>query len=112
MLATLFIIIGCTPLQLRKNSLNISHGQTKQEVLKFLGPPGNRQFQGKHEAWQWCETDYSGFAGDDYLIVWFFESKVTGISTYKNTLYGSCEKFYRTIRWEDAPDQTIEIRNR
>lgn len=103
---------GCAPSQLMNKSLMINAGQTKEDVLKILGNPGNRQFQGKDEAWQWCETDYSGFAGDDYLVVWFYEGKVTGITTYKNTRYGNCEMFYRTVNWQDAPDRTIEIRNR
>lgn len=103
---------GCAPSQLMNKSLMINAGQTKEDVLKIIGNPGNRQFQGKDEAWQWCETDYSGFAGDDYLVVWFYEGKVTGITTYKNTRYGNCEMFYRTVNWQDAPDRTIEIRNR
>jgi hypothetical protein len=49
----LFFSYGCSaPSQLMKKSLMINAGQTKEEVLKIIGNPGNRQFKGKDEAWQ------------------------------------------------------------
>lgn len=105
-------LVACAAPQLIANSVEISPGQTKQDVVKILGPPENRQFQGRNEAWQYCETDMTGFSGDDYVVVWFFDGVVTGMNNYKNTLIGGCEMFFRDIRWEDAPDSTIEIRVR
>jgi hypothetical protein len=106
----LLTLSACGSSQLMTESLKISQGQTKDEVLSLLGPPGNRQFQGKDEAWQWCST---GMSTDDFLVVWFYDGYVTGITTYKNSIgFGSCDQFYRTVRWEDAPDRTIEIRKR
>ena len=77
-----------------------------------MGTPKDRQFQGKSEAWQYCATDYSGFGADQYIVVWFYEGKVFGMTSYKNHMVGNCESFFRTIKWEDAPDRSIEFRNR
>lgn len=104
------ILCGCSSGELMKQSLMITPGQSKEDVLSFLGPPGNRQFQGKDEAWQWCST---GMSTDDFLVVWFYDNLVTGITSYNNSQgYGDCGQFYRTIKWEDAPDRSIEIRKR
>lgn len=100
--------ISCGSSALMEDSIKINAGQSKEKVLKIMGVPGNRQFEGKNEAWQYCSTDYVGFTGDDYIVVWFYDGKVTGVTTYKNTQIGSCEMFYKTIRWEDKPDIIIE----
>ena len=107
---SLSLLFSCGGAQLMEKSLMINPGQSKQEVIKALGTPGNRQFNGKDEAWQWCAT---GMSTDDFLVVWFYDGKVTGITTYKSSQgFGSCDQFYRTVRWQDAPDRKIEIRNR
>jgi hypothetical protein len=109
----LILFIGCVaPHIVMSKSIGINQGQSKDEVLKIMGNPGNRQFKGNNEAWQWCETDQVGFSGDDYVVVWFYDGKVTGVTTYKNTQIGNCEMFFRTINWEDAPDKIIEHRIR
>jgi len=110
----LFIFVGCaalTPHILQQKTIKIELGQSMTDVQTILGTPQNRQFSGRNEAWQYCETSY-GPAGDDYVIVWFFDSKVTGITTYKNYETGFCESFFRTIQWEDAPNNVIEHRIR
>ena len=85
---------------------------TAEEVRISMGEPQNRQFQGENEAWQYCSTDYSGFEADHYVLIWLYKGTVTGMQTYRNTLYGSCESFFRTVDWEEAPDVSIEIRNK
>jgi hypothetical protein len=110
-ISCLFFIYGCSG-GLTEDSLRINPGQSKNQVLKIMGPPGNRQFEGKDEAWQYCQTDYVGFSGDDYVVVWFYDGVVTGLTTYKNYLIGDCSAFYKSVRWEDKPDVTIEHRKR
>ncbi len=102
-----YISCGTTQGLSRKQNL-LSPGQTREEVTKILGVPGNKQFEGKNEAWQYCQT---GFSSDSFVIVWFFDGKVTGMNTYNNSGTGSCTKFFRTINWQNAPDRIIEFRN-
>lgn len=106
---------GCAALAphvLQGKAVNVQPDQTREEVTAILGPPQNRQFKGQDEAWQYCETSYSGAAGDDYVIVWFNQGRATGTTTYKNHKYGFCESHFKTIRWEEAPDARIEHRIR
>ncbi len=103
-----FAFIGCSSTKLIEQSFTINAGQSKKTVLKILGIPGNREFNGNIEAWQWCSN---GYHTDDFLVVWFYKSKVTGVTTYKNDssiFLGSCDNFYRTVYWEDAPDVKTE----
>ena len=113
LIGTFLVLLNCAvlaPHVLRESSVKIEPNQSKDDVLAILGTPKNRQFEGNNEAWQYCETSYTSSAGDDYLTVWFFKGTVTGITTYKNHNYGSCESFFKTIRWEDAPKIIIENR--
>jgi hypothetical protein len=114
LLISLFLLLlFCAPSgQLQKNSLALSPGSTKEDVVKALGTPQNRQFQGLDEAWQYCETDYSGFSGDNMLVVWLYDGKVTGIQTYKNYLLGNCKDGFKEVKWESAPSRIIETRKR
>ena len=95
-----------------KNSAIIKAGMSDDELRETVGEPQNRQFEGKNEAWQYCSTDYSGFEADHYVLVWLADNIVTGMQTYRNTLYGTCESFFRTVNWEEAPDTSIEFRER
>ena len=95
-----------------KKSVLINAGDSKEQVLKIMGPPDDRQFKGKDEAWQYCQTG-AGFGYHDYRIIWFYNEKVTGINSYKSTRPGvSCVTDIKAVRWEDAPDRAIEIRER
>ena len=89
----------------------IAPGMSKKEVLGILDAPGNRQFKGKDEAWQYCQTSVWGTT-DKYAVVWFFDGKVTGMNTYQQSGIGMCETFFKTVNWENAPDHTIEFRER
>lgn len=107
---SLTIFFGCTNTKLASKANAIEPGQTKEQVLKILGTPGDKQFNGKDQAWQYCST---GIGGDKYVVVWFYDATVTGMTTYTNNVgEGNCDKFYKRIDWQSAPDRTIEIRNR
>jgi len=95
-----------------KNSARIRSGMSAWDLRRVMGEPQNRQFQGENEAWQYCATDHSGIEADNYVLVWLFNGVVSGMQTYRNTRFGMCESFFRTINWEDAPDTTIELRQR
>jgi len=77
-----------------------------------MGTPDDRQFKGDNEAWQYCQTG-AGFGYHDYRVIWFYKGKVAGINSYKSTRpASSCVSDIKQINWEDAPDVSLEIRNR
>jgi len=103
-----FFLSACAN-QLMKKSILLEPGMTKEELVANLGPPGNRQFKGNKEAWQYCET---GGMVDDYVVVWLVHGKVAGTQSYNNSRPGFCSSFFRTVNWEEAPDAVIEFRDR
>jgi hypothetical protein len=97
---------------LEKKSALINPGDQKAQVLAVMGPPQDRQFRDKNEVWQYCVTG-AGFGYHDYRMVWFYDGRVTGITSYKDsTPASSCQGHFKAVNWEEAPDKTIEIRNR
>ena len=102
-------IAGCG--SLAKKSVLINAGDNKESVLEVMGKPDDRQFKGHNEAWQYCEND-AGFGYDDYRIIWLYEGKVTGVTSYKNSEFGSCAGYFKEIKWNEAPDTAIEVRHR
>lgn len=103
-------VVSCGTLE--HKSILINAGDDKAAVLNVMGTPRDRQFSANAEAWQYCKSA-TGFY--DYRIVWFRDDKVTGVTSYKRTPHMgelSCAGRLESIRWEDAPDATIEVRNR
>jgi len=93
-----YVASGCTNTKLATKANAIEPGQTKQDVIKILGTPGDKQFNDKNEAWQYCST---GIGGDKFVVVWFYDAIVTGMTTYTNNLgVGNCDKFYKRIDWQ------------
>ena len=112
--ALVLLLQGCVSQSgVVKNSSSIKSGMSPEQLRQVMGEPQNRQFRGKNEAWQYCATDYTGFEGaDQYILVWLSDGVVSGMQSYRNTLHGTCESFFRTVKWDEAPDRTIEIRQR
>jgi len=104
MLATVVAIgslVACGTLQ--KKAMQINPGDDKNQVLAVMGAPGDRQFLGDDEVWQYCQTG-AGFGYHDFRMVWFYRGKVTGITSYKDyTPASGCSGHFKTVRWEDAP---------
>ena len=106
----ILILTGCGSLE--KKSILVSNGDSKADVVKIMGAPDDRQLKGINEAWQYCQTG-AGFGYHDYRIFWFYNSKVTGINSYKSSRAGtSCMTSIREVNWEEAPDVSVEIRVR
>jgi hypothetical protein len=104
------LVTGCGSME--RKAVLINPGDDKAAVLKVMGTPRDRQFKDSNEAWQYCQSAPGYY---DYRIVWFHSGEVTGISSYKKPAYmGSltCAGQLESVRWEDAPDTTIEVRNR
>lgn len=110
-LILLVALAGCAThgtQELREKSILINPGMPKAGVADILGAPGNRQFDGKNEAWQ-----YKGYGmmEDDLHVVWFYDGVVVGYTaeSSKDLPFGYD---YKRINWEDAPDFTLEKRTR
>ncbi len=103
-----FLIQSCGTLD--NKTILIDSGDPKEKVIEILGLPYDRQFQVNREAWQYCVSG-AGLGYNDHKIIWFTDNKVTGITTYRTHRSG-CTGAVKTIRWEDAPDYTVEVRNR
>ncbi|MAF91164.1 MAG: hypothetical protein CL674_14545 [Bdellovibrionaceae bacterium] len=110
LLISLFLV-SCASSSLSKKTALISNGDSKQTVMNLMGPPENRQMKQEKEAWQYCETNFNQY---QFLVIWLEDSKVSGISTYikGGRPFSFCTSNFNSIRWEDAPDTTIEVRNR
>lgn len=94
--------------ELREKAVMIDLGMEKSDVVGILGAPGNRQFEGKNEAWQ-----YKGYGliEDDLHVVWFYDGEVVGYTaeSSKDLPFGFD---YKRIDWEKAPDFILEKRMR
>lgn len=100
-------LLSCGSLQSR--ALLVHPGDDKDRVTALLGKPGDRQFKGDNEVWQYCKP------GDDYRMVWLYRGKVIGVTSYKEPHGGvlmlsevgdhtsplSCTGHFRQVRWED-----------
>lgn len=106
-LIVISLIQGCGTLD--KKTILIDAGDKKEKVVNILGIPYDRQFKQTKEAWQYCVSG-AGFGYNDHKIIWFAEGSVTGITSYRTHRSG-CVGTVKTIRWEEAPDYTIEIRS-
>lgn len=111
-LAVLMLLTLAACGSLDKQSLLVSPGDSKDRVIAAMGAPKDRQFKGSMEAWQYCQTG-AGFGYHDHRVIWLSAGLVTGLTSYKSNTPGTmCESGIKSIRWEDAPDTTVEIRHR
>jgi len=104
---------GCGNLD--KKTAMIGPGDTKDQVVSVMGPPDDRQFKGSQEAWQYCKSGAGVapmFGYNDFRIIWIDQGKVSGITSNKSSRPGNCMTEIKSIRWEEAPTASIEIRNR
>ena len=99
---------GCGTLE--KKAALIDVGDSKQEVIALMGPPDDRQATGRLEALQYCQTG-AGFGYNDYRVIWIQDGVVSGFNSYKSS-GTTCKGAMREVRWEDAPDVTVEVRQR
>lgn len=103
-------LVACGSLE--EKSIQVTAGDSKARVTEIMGVPDDRQMRGTSEAWQYCQTG-AGFGYHDYRVIWFTDGAVTGVTSYKSrTPARGCIASIRQVEWEDAPDATIEIRNR
>lgn len=105
------LLVGCGGyLALQNKSGQVSRGMKTQDVMQIMGPPQDRQFRDDYEAWQYCAADYRhGYYFD--VLIWVKSGTVTGLETHRGRpLIEGC--LFSTVRWEEMPDVTVEIRRR
>ncbi|ESQ88830.1 hypothetical protein [Asticcacaulis benevestitus] len=78
---------------------SIVAGQNKTDVNLIMGEPGNREFKGSEEAWQYCGR--SGMT-NKYVVIYFLSGKVEKLATYSQPWAGSCEEHYKPVAWDQA----------
>lgn len=105
---TCTLLIACGTLDSKTMLLNV--GDSKEQVIKIMGTPDDRQVKGAYEAWQYCVSGAS-FGSNDHKIIWIQSGLVTGINSYKSHSAG-CTSGMREVRWESAPNAVIEVRPR
>lgn len=108
-LLTLLLLVSCA--SVNQAFFTIQPGDSKASVLEKMGSPDDRQFKGKNEAFQYCTTGTS-LGKSTFNVIWFYDGKVTGANTYTVAHAASCMGHFRQINWEDAPDVTVEVRER
>ena len=91
--------------------LKVSPGQTKDEIAKLLGPPGNRTFLDAAEAWQYCRT---GISTDEYTTLWFKDGTVRALTTLNAAIaQGFCSGRWPPVDWGQAPpDIRVRVEQR
>jgi hypothetical protein len=107
-IAACTLLIACGTLDSKTMLLNV--GDSKEQVIKVMGTPDDRQVKGVYEAWQYCVSGAS-FGSNDHKIIWIQSGLVTGINSYKSRSAG-CTSGMREVRWESAPNAVIEVRPR
>lgn len=95
---------------MKDSLLLISQGDSKEQVIKVMGAPEDRQFKDKSEAWQYGSIAAIGIC--EYTVVWFENGTVTGLNSYRNSSVMGCRVGLKSIKWEDAPNKVIEFRDR
>ena len=108
------LLVGCASQAVQdfdKRANQVQPGMSFAEASGVMGPPKNRQFSGRQEALQWCETSFVSGSADSYLVGYFYDGKLVTTNTYRNSAYGTCESFFKPVQWL-TPDRIIEIRAR
>ena len=72
-------------------------GQSKDQVTQIMGDPGNREFNGDREAWQYCGK--SGLTANKFVIVYFDHGHVERLATYTRPWLGACKGQYKPVQW-------------
>ena len=107
------LLTGCGTVQNLDNSLMISPGMTKQQVVSTMGEnPIKTEFDGPLEEWHYCKT---GVGADEFIAVYFAEGRVIAMKPYTVTQKdaqwenGACEIFVKMGNFRE-PDAVREYR--
>jgi len=104
-LLSIALISGCSSLQ--KKSMMLDPGMSKAEVVSILGLPENRSFRGNSEALQYSEV--AGFGQCNYMIAWFTNKKLLGITNRRGGSVAGCGLGSREVDWGQIPKPSLDL---
>lgn len=104
---TLLFISCSTTGKYQAKSSQIHNNMEAEKVLSIMGQPGNRQFNGNYEAWQYFDL---GFNTDVYIVIWFHNKRVYSVTSYSET-DGGIEPKFREISWNNIDEKGSKIDN-
>jgi hypothetical protein len=86
-------------------SNQIAPGMSSAQVESILGVPQDRQFNGRKEAWQYCQRAFDISAIDKYLLIWIDDGMVSAMQSYSQPRRGvSCASpLFQTVNWRSGP---------
>ena len=108
LLVALVVCLGCSSLPQKAMLLN--PGDSKADVIRTMGTPDDHQFRGEDEVLQYGYVVAVGVC--EYRVLWFSRGRLIGSTSYRNSSHTGCQAGLKAVRWEDKPDQIIEIRQR
>jgi outer membrane protein assembly factor BamE (lipoprotein component of BamABCDE complex) len=115
-LACCLFIAACSTVKdsIETKVQQIAPGMSSAQVESLLGPPPNRQFNGRMEAWQYCQPVRNIAEQDTLILIWINNGSVTGMQSLSVPRRGvTCrDPSFQTVNWQQAPDATVEIRSR
>ena len=86
-----------------QKSVLINPGDTRERVIEIMGPPGDRQFRDKTKHGNMARPARAS-ATTILEIVWFYDGKVTGLTSYKDRTPASvAAAHFKPIRWKMRP---------
>ena len=105
-LVILASVLGCASTTARgKEQLKV--GMTSAEVGELLGSPDGRSFRESYEAWQY--HDIVGMGQCEYLTVWFTDSVLHAITTWRGASVAGCGIGSRQIDWAQMPKPPTKV---
>ena len=87
---------------IRNRSMLIDPAMSKTQVLRIMGAPVQRSFQGSGEALTFCGI--TPFGGSLFYNVWLNNGSVVGVTNYtKRDDIGDCDQYASVINWGQIP---------
>ena len=108
-------LTGCGVNQRLENSLKVSPGMDKQQVVAAMGDePVATEFSGSLEEWHYCNTGMNGIS--KYVAIFFDSGRVIAMKPYSvverdagGNAFAVCEEFIKMGSYQE-PDVVKEYR--
>lgn len=103
-LTVTLLCTGCAQLELfgpyQARSDRLEVGQSMVEATAIAGEPLRSHEDGTREAWEYC---HRGVFVDEYLVIWFDETRVVGSDVVYDYEMGPCRRAFEGFSWDQAP---------
>ena len=95
-----FLLVACTSID--KNNMKLSKGMSKAEVLRIMGEPDQRSFNGDKEALQF--QGIIGYGQCIYVTAWFYKDVIVGTTDRRVASIAGCGIGSKEVDWLNMPD--------